>query len=92
MKKFLFYVLLLALFPTGMLAQTKNTFEIKNDHFYRNGEIVPILSGEMPSPLSPPAGCAFHPRCPHARALCREQEPPLLTVNQGHAVRCHFPL
>ena len=51
-----------------------------------------ILSGEMPSPLSPPAGCAFHPRCPHARALCREQEPPLLTVNQGHAVRCHFPL
>ena len=47
MKKFLFYVLLLAFFPTGMLAQTKNTFEIKNGHFYRNGEIVPILSGEM---------------------------------------------
>ncbi len=47
MKKFLFYVLLLALFPTGMLAQTKNTFEIKDGHFYRNGEIVPILSGEM---------------------------------------------
>lgn len=51
-----------------------------------------ILSGEMPSPLSPPAGCAFHPRCPHARPLCREEEPPLLNVNQGHAVRCHFPL
>ena len=46
-----------------------------------------ILSGEMPSPLSPPAGCAFHPRCPHARPLCREEEPPLLNVNQGHAVR-----
>lgn len=51
-----------------------------------------ILSGEMPSPLSPPAGCAFHPRCPHARPLCREEEPPLLNINQGHAVRCHFPL
>ena len=51
-----------------------------------------ILSGEMPSPLSPPAGCAFHPRCPHARPLCRQQEPPLVQINHGHAVRCHFPL
>lgn len=51
-----------------------------------------ILSGEMPSPLTPPDGCAFHPRCPHAKPLCREQEPPIISVNQGHAVRCHFPL
>lgn len=51
-----------------------------------------ILSGEMPSPLSPPEGCAFHPRCPHARPLCREQKPPLVNINQGHAVCCHFPL
>ena len=55
------------------------------------GERKP-LSGEMPSPLSPPPGCAFHPRCPHAGALCREAEPPLVEVGPGHVVRCHFPL
>ncbi|MBQ3171412.1 MAG: ABC transporter ATP-binding protein, partial [Mailhella sp.] len=57
----------------------------------RRGERKP-LSGEMPSPLSPPPGCAFHPRCPHAGALCREAEPPLVEVGPGHVVRCHSPL
>ncbi len=46
MKK-LFYLLLLTLLPSGMFAQQKNTFEIKDGHFYRNGEITPVLSGEM---------------------------------------------
>lgn len=47
MKKLFIYLLLLALLPLGVFAQQKNTFEIKNGHFYRNGEIVPVLSGEM---------------------------------------------
>ena len=57
----------------------------------RRGERKP-LPGEMPSPLSPPPGCAFHPRCPYAKALCREAEPPLVELGPGRSVRCHFPL
>ncbi|WP_298068046.1 oligopeptide/dipeptide ABC transporter ATP-binding protein [uncultured Mailhella sp.] len=51
-----------------------------------------LLSGEMPSPLAPPPGCAFHPRCPQARALCREIPPPEITLSDQRFVRCHFPL
>ena len=47
-----------------------------------------ILTGEIPSPLHPPAGCAFHPRCPRAVAECREVAPRLVDVGAGHEVAC----
>jgi oligopeptide transport system ATP-binding protein len=50
------------------------------------------LPGEMPSPMNPPPGCSFHPRCPYAKDVCRTLEPKLETGRGGHAVACHvFP-
>jgi peptide/nickel transport system ATP-binding protein len=48
---------------------------------------VPI-KGEIPSPLAPPPGCHFHPRCPHAMARCREEAPPLVDVGPGRRSAC----
>lgn len=47
------------------------------------------VTGEVPNPLSPPSGCAFHPRCPLATAQCRTVAPALRTVASGVAVACH---
>jgi len=51
-----------------------------------------ILSGEVPSPIQPPAGCHFHPRCPVARDLCRVRVPSLTPFDgdAAHLVACHF--
>src|SRR5216684_4457120 len=50
------------------------------------------LPGETPSPVNPPAGCSFHPRCPYAKDICKQVEPPLITGPSGQAVACHvFP-
>ncbi|MGO1273238.1 MAG: oligopeptide/dipeptide ABC transporter ATP-binding protein, partial [Pseudomonas helleri] len=50
------------------------------------------IRGEMPSPLNPPSGCHFHPRCPHASQRCREQAPTLREVSPGHLSACHLNL
>jgi oligopeptide/dipeptide ABC transporter ATP-binding protein len=49
-----------------------------------------IITGEIPSPLNPPAGCRFHPRCPFAMPICSEIEPLLQPVASGHEVACHL--
>ncbi len=49
-----------------------------------------ILTGEVPSPFNPPAGCHFHPRCPQAKPICSEEDPPLKEVSTGHQVACHL--
>ncbi len=50
---------------------------------------VPI-KGEIPSPLDPPSGCHFHPRCPHAMDICRAAAPPLTAIAPGHLSACHL--
>ncbi|MFH2113748.1 MAG: oligopeptide/dipeptide ABC transporter ATP-binding protein, partial [Spirochaetota bacterium] len=48
------------------------------------------IEGDIPSPVSPPPGCAFHTRCKHAMAVCRETTPCLKEVEKGHEVACHL--
>jgi len=46
------------------------------------------LAGEIPSPINPPSGCRFHPRCPQVMAICKEKEPDLKDVGKDHCVAC----
>jgi len=50
---------------------------------------VPI-KGEIPSPMNPPTGCHFHPRCPHAMPRCASEAPPLREIAPGRQSACHL--
>jgi peptide/nickel transport system ATP-binding protein/oligopeptide transport system ATP-binding protein len=49
-----------------------------------------ILRGDVPSPLNPPGGCRFHPRCPVAIDICSQKEPPLIDLGDAHLCACHL--
>jgi peptide/nickel transport system ATP-binding protein/oligopeptide transport system ATP-binding protein len=49
-----------------------------------------ILKGDVPSPLNPPNGCRFHPRCPVAIEVCSQAEPPLIDLSGEHMAACHL--
>jgi oligopeptide transport system ATP-binding protein len=87
----------------GKIVELANTDELFDNplHPYTQAliEAVPIpdpkiknvkagLLGEVPSPITPPSGCRFNPRCPYASAECREKPPELAEVKKGHFVSC----
>ena len=51
-----------------------------------------VVRGDVPSPITPPSGCRFHPRCPHATERCRVEAPLLVSRTPGRTVACHYPL
>jgi peptide/nickel transport system ATP-binding protein len=48
-----------------------------------------VLKGEVADPANPPSGCHFHPRCPYVIERCRQEEPALRQLRNGHVARCH---
>ena len=69
-------------YSQALLAETPN-LEVRKKTFV-------AVRGEIPSPLSPPPGCHFHPRCPHAVARCNVEQPILRTIDTGHRSACHL--
>ena len=55
-----------------------------------SGREVIRLEGDMPSPAAPPAGCHFHPRCPHAGEVCQQRYPDETRLTDGRRIRCHL--
>jgi oligopeptide transport system ATP-binding protein len=51
-----------------------------------------VLQGDVPSPIDPPSGCRFHPRCRYMTEICTQVEPPLTDYGNGHLAACHHPL
>ena len=49
-----------------------------------------LLSGEVPSPINPPPGCKFHPRCPHVKPICKEKRPELVSIGDKQQVACYL--
>jgi len=50
-----------------------------------------VIKGEVPSPINPPSGCRFHPRCPYAEEKCKKEEPELAKTGKERYVACHYP-
>jgi len=93
-----------AIMYLGKIVETATTAEVfaRAQHPYtqallaevpdvaRRKRVFTPIQGEIPSPLNPPTGCAFHPRCPHAMERCKREEPLLREVAGGHQAACHL--
>jgi peptide/nickel transport system ATP-binding protein len=90
----------------GKIVETADSAELFSDplHPYSSALIsaIPVpdpetrrmaalARGDVPSPVTMPSGCRYHPRCQYAENVCRDEEPPLRELGKGHLVACHFP-
>ncbi|MBU1158640.1 MAG: ABC transporter ATP-binding protein [Candidatus Thermoplasmatota archaeon] len=95
----------IAVMYLGKIVEIANSSEFLNNplHPYTQALIasIPIpdptrlkvrkgIEGEVPSPINPPKGCRFNPRCSLAKDICRNEEPPLIDVGNNHMVACHM--
>ncbi|TFG70696.1 MAG: ABC transporter ATP-binding protein [Methanomassiliicoccus sp.] len=95
----------IAVMYLGKIVEIANSDEFLNNplHPYTQALIasIPIpdptrlkirkgIEGEVPSPINPPKGCRFNPRCALAKDMCRNEEPPLIDVGNNHMVACHL--
>jgi oligopeptide transport system ATP-binding protein len=69
---------------------TKALFAAAFQHLTHIDPSKTILEGEVASPLNPPLGCRFHPRCPYAMPVCREDKPEFREIASGHHAACHL--
>jgi len=79
-----------ALFDRPLHPYTRALFSAVPDFARKTLKKRVILQGEIPSPLSPPSGCVFHTRCPHATENCRSEVPELRELGEGRRVACHL--
>jgi len=78
------------LYQNPLHPYTKALFTASFQRFTDSASENIMVPGEVASPLRPPSGCRFHPRCPKAAPLCKEVEPDLNEILIGHKVACHF--
>ena len=71
---------------------TKGLFDAIPSLTAQGMDALKTLEGQIPSPINPPSGCRFHPRCPYAQEICKTAEPSLQSIGSGHLCACHFPL
>jgi oligopeptide transport system ATP-binding protein len=77
-------------FETILHPYTRALFSVIPQIDFKSVRRKKILKGEVPSPINPPAGCRFRPRCEHALAKCSKEEPELIDAGQRHFVACHL--
>ncbi len=78
------------LFGKPLHPYTHGLFRSRPEMGKPKSEKLNTIPGMVPSPLHFPAGCKFHPRCPHSQDRCKTEEPALREIRPGHQVRCHF--